>query len=271
MKNLFLSILMVAFFTSCFQKEQPKIEVEYTLLTPKEFRERLKKTPVAYLPLGTLEWHGEHLPLGSDGLQSSAFFCDLAREAGGIVLPMLFIGPDAQKQVNEKTFYGMDFWFDQKSMKDVPEPSQLEGSAYWISDSLFCQILEATLFQLKRAGFKMVVAHGHGPSTTFFTRHSENWEQKYGLKLMICWFRGAGAENGIMCDHAAMNETSLVMHYYPELVKMNQLPADTNIALRGVAGKDPRKYASAEKGEKIVKENLERMKTIIKNELGKLQ
>ena len=71
------------------------MKVLYAELTPQEFRERLAQAPVAYLPLGTLEWHGEHLPLGSDGLQSQGFFERLARKVGGIVLPMLFLGPDS--------------------------------------------------------------------------------------------------------------------------------------------------------------------------------
>ena len=45
-------------------------KVRYPDLLPWEFRERLAAKPVAYLPLGTLAWHGEHLPLGSDAIQS---------------------------------------------------------------------------------------------------------------------------------------------------------------------------------------------------------
>ena len=73
----------------------------YSELTPRGFRERLAEAPIAYLPLGTLEWHGEHLPLGSDGLQSQGFFRRLAREVGGVVLPMLFVGPDREMKRTE--------------------------------------------------------------------------------------------------------------------------------------------------------------------------
>ncbi|MHA1255309.1 MAG: creatininase family protein, partial [Promethearchaeota archaeon] len=45
-------------------------KVLYIELTPQEFQERLLEAPIAYLPLGTLEWHGRHLPLGADGLIS---------------------------------------------------------------------------------------------------------------------------------------------------------------------------------------------------------
>ena len=58
--------------------------VNYEELTPTEFRARLAEAPIAYLPLGTLEWHGEHLPLGSDGIQARGFFVELAHQVGGM-------------------------------------------------------------------------------------------------------------------------------------------------------------------------------------------
>ena len=96
--------------------------VNYEELTPSEFRVRLADAPIAYLPLGTLEWHGEHLPLGSDGIQSTGFFSELARKVGGIVLPMLFLGPDSSQSHFGDEFYGMDI----NSFRDQ-EPQQLTG------------------------------------------------------------------------------------------------------------------------------------------------
>lgn len=73
------------------KKNQPaKPKVLYEELTPGEFRERMAVAPIAYLPLGTIEWHGEHMPLGSDGIQPFEFFREVAAEVGGIVLPALF-------------------------------------------------------------------------------------------------------------------------------------------------------------------------------------
>jgi len=104
MKYQLILIIMVL-MASCSKPEK----VLYHELTPDEFTLRLEKCPVAYLPLGTLEWHGNHLPLGSDGLQSLGFFEKLAAETGGIVMPMLFIGPDGYDTlINGKEYYGMD-------------------------------------------------------------------------------------------------------------------------------------------------------------------
>ena len=49
---------------------------------------------------------------------------------------------------------------------------------------------------------------------------------------------------GIMTDHAASNESSLMMYYYPELVRMEQLSTDSAQWPLTVAGKDPRLHAS---------------------------
>ena len=148
---------------------------------------------------------------------------------------------------------------------------QLAGSAYWVPEETFRTIIEATLKQLKRAGFKVVVAHGHGPSTGFFQKNAADWKQKFGLETFVCWGSEYDQKGmGIQVDHAAMNETSLVMALRPELVKMERLPIDPNSWPVGVGGKDPRKFASAKLGHKILKLQTERMTKILRQALDKL-
>ncbi|NQU87713.1 MAG: creatininase family protein [Mariniphaga sp.] len=264
-KQIFFLLFLFLLFGVNGQIIQNKVLFEE--LSPSEFREIINKTPVAYLPLGTLEWHGEHLPLGSDGLQSKGFFEILAKEVCGVVLPMYFLGPDSKRIVNGEELIGMDFY----SAKDHGNPEQkLDGSAYWISDTLFLQIVDATLTQLKRAGFKIVVYHGHGPSTSGIQKKEKELEEKYGLKLFNCWIEGAGNGYGLMTDHAAMNETSLIMALYPELVQMENLPADTTKWPMGVMGNDPRIYASPEVGNKSIKMVKDGMINILKKALAEL-
>jgi len=75
---------------------------------------------------------------------------------------------------------------------------------------------------------------------------------------------------GIQVDHAAMNETSLVMALRPELVQMERLPEDPNSWHVGVGGKDPREFATAELGHEILKLQTERMAKILQQALAKL-
>ncbi len=244
--------------------DQP-VKTRYAELTPAEFRARIAAAPIAYLPLGTLEWHGEHLPLGADGLQSQGFFERLAERAGGIVLPMLFLGPDLYMTGGDMTFYGMDV----VGMLGGP-PEQLVGSAYWIEDELFARLLERILANLKRAGFKIVVAHGHGPSTKTFRDHSPQWSEQYGLKLFHCWNNAVEDDLGVQTDHAAANETSLTMALRPDLVHMENLSSNLEEWPRAIGGKDPRVHASPDVGEKIIQGNVEWMAGVLREALETL-
>jgi creatinine amidohydrolase len=242
--------------------------VMYAELTPMEFRERLRQAPIAYLPLGTLEWHGEHLPLGSDGLQSQGFFVHLAHEVGGVVLPMLFVGPDSRVVVQGREFYGMDnHGFEGES------PHQLDGSAYWVEEGLFRQLLNAIFAQLARAGFRIVVAHGHGPSTKEFWRNAPQWSEKYGLVMLHCWREPVADEDdlGIQTDHAAANETSLMMALHPELVRMSELPKDPDKWPVAISGKDPRTSASSARGHEAIRLQGDRMAEILRVALARIR
>ena len=224
-------------------------KVRYTELRPHEFRKRLAERPIAYLPLGTLEWHGEHLPLGSDGLISEGLMVECARQLGGIVMPPLHLGPDRSRLEGDGTqLQGMD-------CADVTVPHrQLDGSCYWVSQGFFMCLIDAILDQLKRAGFRAVFADGHGPSRRSWADNIEERKVCFGLKLfgVTSDFREAWKSQ---MDHAAKNETSCVMALRPELVDLSQLPADRSVWPQGVGGQDPRD-ATAEFGRECLQTSL---------------
>ncbi len=234
--------------------------VFYEELGPTEFVERINDFPVAYLPLGTLEWHGLHLPLGSDGLQARGIFERMAIQIGGIVLPMLFLGPDSAIKQEGKIYYGMDhISFDQG------EARQLEGSAYYIGDKEFDALLDIIMDNLSRAGFKVVIGHGHGPSTNAFFNRKQLFREKFNLITYNLWELGYEGKDGIQTDHAAINETSLMMALLPELVNIEKLSG--NDVPVGVWGVDPRKAASANYGSEIIEKNIrtasQKLRTIV--------
>jgi len=243
-------------------------EVLYERLTPSEFQKRLKKAPIAYLPLGTLECHSTHLPLGSDHLQSQGFFKKLAQRAGGIVLPPLFLGPDKAQEINGHEYYGMDI-----HGYAPKHPQQLLGSAYWIPEKLFSAILNALLKQLHRAGFKILIAHGHGPSTNHIIRNTPKLNKKYKLTILTVWQtkNKRRPDTEFQYDHAAANETSIMMALHPELVHIENLPKNPKKKPLATIGKDPRKHASAKHGQKIIQLHLNRMEKELKNQLSHLQ
>ncbi|MFO8008024.1 MAG: creatininase family protein [Candidatus Brocadiia bacterium] len=243
--------------------------VLYEELRPGQFRRRIAEAPIAYLPLGTLEWHGEHLPLGADGLQSQGFFVRLARRVGGIVLPMLFFGPDRSYGDQQPPLYGMDVCRQQPGEPGYYRSGQLAGSAYWVPDETFAALLDGIVAQLARAGFRIVVGHGHGPSTIHFGEQADRWRREHGLACFTCWGSEADEQGlGIQVDHAAMNETSLVMALRPELVDMGALPDDPDTWPRAIGGRDPRTEASPELGRRIIGKQLDRMEGILREALA---
>jgi creatinine amidohydrolase len=242
------------------------MEVHYQRMTPAAYLEAIEETPVAYLPLGTLEYHGPHLPLGSDMLQPLALYEQLAKKVGGLILPPLSAGPDETATIGGEIFHGMDFEFLTKREK----PRRLPGSAYWIEDSTFLKYVDGMLYQLGRAGIKIVVGHGHGPSTDAFRRNQGRWKSESGVKVITLQDILSEKELGFMVDHAGANETSIMLATNPGLVRMENLPKDPKEWPKGIMGEDPRTHASAEMGRKIILANFKAMKRILQDELKRV-
>jgi len=239
-------------------------KVLYEELTPAEFRTRLAAAPIAYLPLGTLEYHGEHLPFGVDGIVPREFFVQVARRVGGIVLPMMFMGPDSAHAdpAGGEPFYGMECYWR------LPKESwgKLDGNCYWQLDDHFqaqvCDVLKG----LKRVGFKIVVAHGHAPSRSRFAQMAPFWEKDFGLRLMTC--DAPEDQPGLLTDHGAWNETSLMLHVRPDLVARDRLPPAEQ--RRGIWGKAAPEYAEALVGWNTAESVAGRMEAILQKALAEV-
>lgn len=65
--------------------------ISYVHCFPSELREQIKETPLAILPWGALEWHGNHLPLGLDGIVAEEFAKRLADRVGGTLFPTTYL------------------------------------------------------------------------------------------------------------------------------------------------------------------------------------
>lgn len=207
--------------------------VQYAELLPHEFRARLADCPVGYLPLGTLEWHGEHCALGTDALIAAGLFVQAAQAFGGIVFPPLFLGPDrTQAEPNHSLLIGMDY------AETTTPPRQLDGSCYWVPEGIFLLLCESIIGQAKRAGFTALIADGHGPSRWAWGRNVDAWEARYDIRLISVERDLPGWRSQI--DHAAKNETALMLALRPDLVDLARLPTDRAIWPQGVGGEDPR-------------------------------
>ena len=123
--------------------------------------------------------------------------------------------------------------------------------------------------QLSRAGFKVVVAHGHGPSTNYIGAQSQEFKDKYSLAVMNC-FGNDSSNLCLQCDHAGANETSIMLHVRPDLVKMQNLPQNKTVWPLGMMGEDPRIHASKRLGNSIIDFEVKKIAAKIRKELNKM-
>ena len=76
-------------------------EVRYEYLRPRRIVAAREACAIAYLPLGTLEWHGPHNPVGVDGLKAHALAVRCAQAGGGLVFPTVYYGESREEGLME--------------------------------------------------------------------------------------------------------------------------------------------------------------------------
>ena len=202
--------------------------IRYEESRPEEMRAMLKSAPIAYVPFGALEWHGEHAPLGLDSIKAHALCEAAAGRTGGVVFPAVYWG----------AFDTMPFPFT-FNFRKTPHRN----------------LIRETLRQLKEWGFKAIVLlAGHYPPAQVRLMRSECRRfNKAGEAFAF------GAPEQVFAldieyygDHAGMWETSILMAIRPELVNLSAMPGGLTAVERlekyGVMGQDPTSEASSEKG-----------------------
>lgn len=211
-------------------------QVEYAKLLPYQFQERLNRMPLAYVPVGSLEWHGEHMCLGNDGLKVEELCIRAARRGGGIVLPCVYLG-----------IPGMTGWGSRYTLGN-------EG-IFFVEPDLLCRVLTAQLENLDRIGFRAaIIITGHYPQeqVDLVASVAQQYTSIGSMKVAGVTDRNLARSVGHTGDHAAKWETSIMMVLHPELVDLSRLPSDPEQSLEGVYGDDPRVHASAELGAVVV-------------------
>lgn len=225
----------------------------WELLLPHDWARMRKHVPLAYLPLGRLEWHGRHLPLGLDAIKAHALCLRMAERTGGIVMPPLYYGDDPT-QVADLHF---------ENGHRISEALAIDRAQYeartppggW---ELYERLLQSIFAEVERVGFlAAVVVAGHYPLRSPAARAAEDYMKRGALRILTCIGYDLVADLGYKGDHAAKWETSLLLALMPELVDLSRLQGQEEPPL-GVLGEDPRQ-ASAEFGEEAIGRIVERV------------
>jgi len=186
-----------------------------------EYQERIQQQTIVFIPCGALEQHGPHLPLGTDALLSSAIAQSVAEKVNGIVAPPFSYGYKSQPKSG--------------GGQHIPGTTSLDGNS-------LSQLMRDVIRELARQGVnQVVVVDGHYENQWFLTEGIDLALRDVGLssplRVMRLEYWDFFTEEvlgkvfpdgfpGYALEHAAVIETSLMLHYHPDLVRLDLIPDD---------------------------------------------
>jgi creatinine amidohydrolase len=212
--------------------------VQAEFLLPHEVESALTARSVAYLPMGSIEFHSAHLPIGLDGLTAHGVCARAAARSGGIVLPALYYGVGGGH-----TAY----------------PWTIMAS----SESPLRDLLRQSLTRLQEFGVRIAVlftGHFSEEQLDLIDDISRRWnETRPPMRVLALSVNRTDAR--VPPDHAGIFETALLSAMWADRVQLNRLAAlahapaddpdgdvrgshrhDPGHPLYGVFGPDPRTF-----------------------------
>ena len=232
-------------------------------LTSLDVKEASEKRLVAILPVGSIEIHGPHMPVGTDSITVYNIAKLAAEKEESVVLPPFYYAY-------------------------VPENKHFPGTISLTAKTLL-SLLEEVCDEVSRNGFKKIlIVNGHGGNNQIlrvFLKDVLNKKKDYVLYGMIDpLFPLRDFISQLIEDkrvgHACELETSLGLYLFGDLIKMENVKREAEVGSthlpRGIETSvdwqayalqlylgDPRK-ATKEKGKLIVEKLVEFLADVIK-------
>jgi creatinine amidohydrolase len=204
-------------------------EVRYHMLRPAQVVARRQACPLAYIPIGNLEWHGEHNALGADTLQAEGLAIRCAQRGGGVVFPPLYYGEnrlealmEANAADRDQIAAGMALDPDNFTARNMPFSATEQTLAYQ-------RLLLHILAEAETLGMRLaVLVAGHYPLIDHARAAVLLFNQRRNALGMLAWaavdyllVKDRYPNSG---DHAGGWETSHMLALHPETVDLATLP-----------------------------------------------
>ncbi|BBP00541.1 creatininase [Sulfuriferula nivalis] len=239
------------------------------------YQKHLTREPIIFLPVGALEQHGPHLPMGCDAIFSEEVSLRVAEALNGLVLPPLTYGYKSQARSGGGQLF--------------PGTTSLDGQT-------LTSMVQDILREVARHGVKRVaVINGHVENQWFLTEGidlalREAKSNGNQMQIVRCEYWNftpqdvleslfEGAFPGVDLEHAALIETSMMLALYPSFVDLDNLPVDAygqfpnydsypqnghGVPASGVLA--PASQSSAEKGNLLINSTVNAMVSALQNE-----
>ncbi len=214
-------------------------------MTSEEFAVIAHKDPVVIVPVGALEEHGRHLPLGADMIQPLHVVEEVARRTGAFVAPAIPYGVCTTTR---------------------PYPGTVSVSV----DALKAFVRDVLADLVRNGAHRVMIVSGHAGREHMMALRAaaqDVVDQGTGLKATVLSdYDIIYASSGLLPDgdgHAGAGETSRILTARPDLVKGTS-PAGRNEIPPYAVVEDPRKYwpgvtGDPAKASKALGEKLDRL------------
>lgn len=184
-----------------------------------EYQDRIKRRPVVILPIGALEQHGHHLPLGTDSHIVQLIAIRVAQAVGGLVLPPITYGA--------------------RSLPRSGGGDQFPGTTNLDGTTLVSLIRDIVREQARHHVERLVLLLGHAENDPFVVEGAELGRRDAGMRapeiLVVGWWHVVPDDAleplfpdgfpGWDLEHAARIETAIVLALAPALVRTESLAA----------------------------------------------
>ncbi|HJQ25049.1 MAG TPA: creatininase family protein [Blastocatellia bacterium] len=207
MRLLMKLLVTLVLLTGCAMAQD--LPSRWDELTASDWPKALEKSAyTCILPIGILEKHGPHAPMGSDLIQVREYAARVTKSEYAVVFPDYFYGQIYEARHQPGTF-------------------ALPSKLVW-------ELLDATCEEIARNGFKKIlIVNGHGGNPNllrFFVQSQLERRRNY-----VVYFYDPGAEPDLAQQvgklrksdpatdmHAGERETSTLLYLRPDLVKMDR-------------------------------------------------
>jgi len=180
--------------------KESKIRNYIPHMTWQEVEEALKRTDMVVIPVGSIEQHGKHLPLGTDILATMEGCKLLAQKTDVLIAPVVLAG--------------------------LSEHHMGFPGTITLAPETFEAVIYDTARSLIRHGFrKVMVYNGHGGNTVSVKNAVQKINQTTSATAVLlndlnAPAPDAGQDSPAIDWHAGVGETSLMLYLTPSLVDM---------------------------------------------------
>jgi creatinine amidohydrolase/Fe(II)-dependent formamide hydrolase-like protein len=226
-------------------------KVRYEEMLPHEIVVRRKKFPAAFMGLGGLEWHSEHLAVGNDALKAE-MLCELAASrSGGFAFPTLWYGEPRSTSLMEADYdpdgaIKAHMGFKQEKFTEIYSGKTAAEQVQFYQALLYHVLVQMNTLEMKA----VCLVCGHYPIYDWAAPVVEQFNMAFRDTRVFAGieFHYPPESQSVGGDHAAKWETSYLWYLRPDCVDMSIYIGREADELIGIMGDDPRRTASVEIG-----------------------